>query len=265
MNKRAIFEHYSYILDSLIDNSVFWSVYFEQPYGLDTIYGDEEDNSLPSSVTLAYGATRACLIDDNEDWVVKFDVSDDGLGSCCDREVDIFRAAESAGLERYFADAIFLGVYEHTINSYEMAEVEQKMDWYGYDEAEFERRLIDIEDQLTVKRVHISIPLYAYPRATECEYPFLTDEEQRTISSRETPLNERSIAVAGAFIEEYGMDSYNELCEFCVEHRINDLHMGNIGVTTYDNRLVLIDFSGYHEGCTEEEEDDTFVLYEKEN
>lgn len=260
MDKRAIFEHYSHVIDQMIDNSMFWATYFERPYSLeDSACGSDCDNVLMYNITFSCGATRACIIDENLDWVVKFDIEEDAEGSCCEREVRIFEQAEAYNLGKFFAQPVFLGYYNRSYFFYDVNDIEEKMDWSYYDETEFEQNLRKIEDTLTIKNITVHIPLFAYPRADYCNFPFLSKEECKQFSRSNSPLVERNVIVGAAFANEYGFDEYNRLTNFCLQQHINDLHTGNVG--TINGHVVLIDYSGYHDCYSTYEEEDSYDVF----
>ena len=256
MNRKEIFNHYSTIIDNLIDNSVFFSAYFQAPWHLSVDITDNNCCDLPMNINVCSGAHRVCLIDKSYDWVIKIDIEEDYVyGSACQREINIFRDAKTQGLSKYFAPVMFLGTYNRTIYFYDINDLDY--DSYDYTTVnEFEQQLTRREEDLTIKTITISLPLYAYRRASsyDCGAPSL--EEQKRAFSILSPLRSRNIAVATAFIREYGMDAYKKLSDFSFEEDINDLHLGNIG--SIDGTLHFIDYSGYHseEDYNSDEEND---------
>ena len=97
------------------------------------------------------------------------------------------------------------------------------------------------------EKITISIPLYAYERAEPLSY-FSASREETTMAHsvyKNSPLIMRTDWIGVHFIKEYGEEEYCRLSDFLVEHRINDLHCGNIGEIC--GKMVLIDYAGYHE------------------
>ena len=124
MNKQEIFNHFSTIIDEMINNSLFWSTYWQRPYGFgDAIDGSDYDE-MPAHILVCSGATRTGIVDQDYDWVVKFDVNDDAYGSACEREEQIYSAAKSYALDRYFAEVVYLGTYTREINFYDIIDID---------------------------------------------------------------------------------------------------------------------------------------------
>ena len=250
MNKQEIFAHYSAIIDDLIDRSMYFSTYFQNPFYLESnIYGCNYEY-LPSNIDICDGATRACIIDENYDYVVKFDTNEDNYGSACEREEQIYSNAIAYALERYFNEIVFIGYYQRTIEFYPFYQIEQNCDFYGYDEDAFDEEIMAHEDDMTIMPIVISIPLYACRRAEEYDCGPVDNELAQQARKVASPLRNRNICVATAFIRNYGMDEYEALSQFALENEINDLHIGNIGEV--DGSLVIIDFAGYHDGENDE-------------
>jgi len=250
MNKSEIFAHYSAIIDDLLDRSMFFDTYFQCPFFLESnIYGDKHDE-LPSNISICDGATRSCIVDNDYDYVVKFDINEDNYGSACEREAQIYRNAQACSLERYFNEITYIGCYTKTINFYDYYDIEQFCEFYGYDAEEFDRTIMEHEDEMTIHPIVISIPLYACRRADEYDCGPIDDGLVAQAQKIVSPLRNRNVCVATAFIRNYGMDEYEALSQFALENEINDLHIGNIGEV--DGSLILTDYSGYHDGEIDE-------------
>jgi hypothetical protein len=260
MNKEIIFNHFSDIIDNMLETSLFFDTYFQAPYMLETICGSADDPAVPEDISLHFGITRGCIVDDNFDYVVKFDIDNDFFGdSLCYREMDIYRAAESQHLEHYFTKPIFVGVYHKIINFYDIKKIEQNFDWVDYDNQWFDEEFAKKEDDFgEIIPITIEIPLYAYPKANPYTYTNLTGNEaieyEKKAKSIGSPLKNRHLQIAMEFILRYGMEEYEKISEFMYEYNINDLHYGNIG--EINNKLVVIDFAGFHssysDSCDEE-------------
>lgn len=251
MNKQAIFSHFSSIIDRMIENSSFFAVYFQSCYVLEeTITGSYNDKAIPENINIHFGATRGCIVDSNYDYVVKFDAAEDGLGSVCDRECDIYSRAKIKGLEQYFCEPVFLGYYKKVLLFYDSNDVEEYIDWYDY--KNFSEKNFSLYKEKLGEPIPItfSIPLYAYPKASS--YSFVNidkNEEQlsmKIIDKTHSPMSERNMAVAINFIHDYGVQAYYALSDFMIEEYINDLHGGNIG--SINDKIVFIDYGGYHTG-----------------
>lgn len=251
MNKREVFNHFSKILDNMIDNSLFWPTFLQCPGYMEDTHGSIDDEAMPDNIHMFFGATRGCLFDETYDYVAKFDIESDNCGSACEREEAIFEDALAANLAQYFAEVIYLGTYTKIIHFYDYYKIEQHMSWYDYNPEDFDNEFMKNEDNFgEIHDIVISIPLYAYPKAEEHRYmPFPKQQEIEYESKARkivSPLRDRNLVVAIAFIREYGEEVYHELTDFLYIHNINDLHMGN--VADIKHKVVLIDYAGYHCG-----------------
>ena len=178
-----IFEHYRRILDTLIDDED-WIEWLQYPYEGDIKQYNE-------TIYCATGVSRCALIDEEYDWIVKWDFQDYEF---CDKEEHLSARAKFYNVEDMIAPAIYIGSY---IN-------EEK---------------------------YISLQLYAYPRAisfSSYRYNYLSKEEEEEIS--ESPLAQRNELIAAAFIQDWGFDKFEALSEFCEDCDINDIHTGNVGI-----------------------------------
>lgn len=263
MNKKAIFNHFSKILDNMIKDSLFFDTYLQRPFYLDDEFFDGENDDLPDNIEVKTGVTRCCIIDRDYDYVVKFDIEEDDYGSGCEREERFYNSACNEGLQDYFAEALYLGDYKKTFFFYNEEEVDRETAYFGVEgfeesflRAEREGRLGEIEE------IEINIPLFAYPRARAYVARIVTDEEEssKEISSIKSPLSKRNRCIAADFIKEYGFEEYKRFSDFSISQGINDVHTNNVGYI--NGRLVLIDYAGFHEidddsdFSTEEESDD---------
>lgn len=247
MDKQKIFQHYSSIIDTLIDNSLWFETYFQNPWYLDQDIDGYCHDELPASLNIKSGATRTCLIDEDYDWVIKFDTDEDNYGSVCEREERIYNAAKQFNYEKYFAEVAYIGIYTKTINFYPVEKIEQYCEMYEYNEQQFTNDFADNEDNFgPLIPITISIHLYAYRRADEYNCTKTSAKEVDLASKVVSPLRSRNIAVAANFIREYGMKEYVEFSKFSIKWHINDLHLRNIG--TIDGHFCLIDYGGYHNG-----------------
>lgn len=251
MNKREIFEHYSKILNNLIDNSLFFSTYFQAPYYIvDDIVG-YNDETVPDGISICTGVTRACIVDENEDYVVKFDIDEDVYGSACEREVEIYNSAVENDLEQYLCEVQYIGTYAHKINFYDYDSIERHINWCDYEPEDFIEEFVAHEDEFgELREIVISFPLYAYRRADDFDCG-PTDWYSKELAEQcESPLKERHIAIATAFVRDYGFEEYERFSEFAEKHGINDIHICNIG--SIDSTMRIIDYAGYHDEYYEE-------------
>lgn len=255
MDKVQIFNHYSKVIDQLMEGTNFFKAYFQHPWMLDYSVRGKENPLIAPSLQIHTGATRACIVDDDFDYVVKFDIEEDNYGSACEREVDIYNSAKASGMDRYFAEAEYLGLYQRKIRYYTFDAIDKCCYVYDFDEEGFnndiEKNLNDLGEMETIM---IQIPLYGYRRANGYTCPYASEEEIRSARSIKSPLSGRNAAVAVAFMREYGQTAFEQFTDFALEWEINDLHLNNIG--EIDDHFVLIDYSGYHDGMEDDEWDD---------
>lgn len=234
VDKSEIFSHYSKVLDQLLTHD-FFKTYFQAPYSIDeSVYVD--------NIELHCGATRGCIIGYDYDYVVKYDI----VGNYCEQEVNIYEAAEDAGLNQYLAEPMYIGTYTKQFQFYSSRQIETEMTWYDYDEEDFNNRFKKIQEDLTPCPVIIEIPLYAYPRADElqrgCGY---SPESERSARSYTGPLRDKQLCVAASFIEEYGINECYRISDFFLDWDVGDLHLGNVGIINH--HFCFIDYAGYHE------------------
>ena len=247
-----IFKHYSHILDELIDNYNFFSYYFQEPYSVyEDILEEYESGTFKDwSLDIHFGASRGCLVDKTYDYVVKFDFPAEIERASCDAEMGIYSAAARMNLEKYFAKPIFLGTYTKKIYFYSAEDINYNMNIDGYDEEKFSDDLQNAVDNWDLEReeIIIEVPLFAYPRAERYDFGHHSNEEVssfRATHSDVSPLLERSTSVGIAFVKEYGEEAFEKLSEFLLDHKVNDLHSGNI--MSYQNHLILTDYCGFHD------------------
>lgn len=244
-DKQAIFNHFSLILDNILDSSLFMNFYLQNPYILDeNIYG-ENDSDFPDNLDLCTGATRGCLVDKDYDYVVKFDLVE-AYDSMCEREEQIYKLARQQHLDQYLCETGYVDTYTKTITFYDSDVVSEEMEWYGCNSDNFDEEFEAHSDKFGLPiQIEISIPLYAARRAKPCQCGKVSVEEKRIVCHHESPLSGRSLAVAALFIRAYGEEEYARFSEFAIENEINDLHSDNVG--TVCGNFVLIDFAGFHD------------------
>ena len=255
MIKTEIFNHYSKILDRIIEGSNFFKNYFQYPFYIDEDLNWEDMEDYPyfyeTNVSMHNGCTRGCLIDENYDWVVKFDLPEAEKHGTCGMELDTYQSALVFGLDKYFTEPIYLGIYTKKINFFPHQEVYCNIEYTDlFEEENFTESLEIAEDlgKITRKTVSIELPLYAYPRAVRHDF-FNCDEKEDSIrsfvSNSHSPLVERDERIGYAFVEWYGEEEFQRLSDFLEKHNVNDLHTGNI--MELNGCLVLSDYAGYCE------------------
>lgn len=228
-----IFNHFSCVLDNLITDSLFYQIYFQAPYTL-----SEDDVNIYDTLHLCTGIARGCLVDDEYDYVVKFDLRDNGE---CDQEVKLYHIAEQEGMSQFFIPPTYLGKYHIRVRTYDINDVNECINWYDINE--FYDQVDMIESNCEKKLITIILKLYAYPRAnTDHILSHHTAKDVEIVEDSTSPLREYSLGVAAEFIADYGTNEYYRLTEFLTNCGINDLHMGNIG--TYNNHICILDYAG---------------------
>lgn len=255
-DKNEIFSHFKSVLDNLIDHSVFYKTFLQAPHYLDyNVYGGSY--GIPANITLATGVTRACIIDNNYDWVVKFDSEEDGYGSACEREEYTYTKACEKGLKNYFCEVKFIGYYEREFRFFSTNKIFQYLNLNEYSQSgEYEKYFYKNHNDFgEIVNITIKIPLYAYRRIDEENYYNLssevTKEEKKTLSNYNSPLVEKNLSVGVEFLRAYGETEYFRITDFLYEYNINDIHCGNIGYI--NGNFIIIDYAGYYEGEDSEE------------
>lgn len=251
MNKSEIFNHYSHMLDTFLENTCFFQYFLQDPFSLDE---DIVNPCCNLDWYVHFGATRVCFEDRAYDYVVKVDIGD---RYACEKEESVYAQAKLAHLDQYFIEPIYLGTYTRTINFYDMDKIENLIDVYDYNEADFIDQLIDNEDELgKPHKILISLPLYAYQRANPYRFEHLYDEleedepqseEEIIAQSFRSPLKERNLAIAIEFVRLFGAEEYARLSEFLEDWEVNDLHAANFG--NIDGRFYVSDYAGYDPEC----------------
>lgn len=248
MNKNEVFNHFSTLLDDMIEGSLFFQTYFQAPCYIEDVHGSIDDVNVPKNVHLYFGATRGCIVDDDFNYVVKFDIDEDSWNdSVCHREADIYSRAVRSGVARYLASCVYLGTFTKTIQFYHYDDIDQHMDWRDYNFTEFNDEFMKHEDDFgNIVSITINVPLYAYPKADyfSMDTSGASAETYNCARRINSPLRERNLSLAIVFIEQYGEEAYVDFTEFMVEENINDLHCGNVGMV--NGSFVLIDYAGYH-------------------
>ncbi len=163
---------------------------------------------------VAEGASKFCLVFNKLPFVVKWSDSDEAL-----QEVLIYRDAQIAGLQDFFPKTELL--YERNNIHFVLQE---KVDCTASD--------MDRQYRIRMNRITRT--------PTEKIYRKMNAEIQKT-SGFSRNLDDMW---AKAAISLYGKEKCKRLCEFIINHDINDLHRRNIGYKKY--KPVILDFSGYH-------------------
>ena len=173
------------------------------------------NNFYEQGLTLVHGATKICVIDDNNpDWVVKlgFEPQEPGayrteVVNFCEKEKNFYEQACRLGLGKYFAP------------TYQVGEVE------GIKVFVQEREEVDemvIEDSF--REWCSESDQYSYSCSYDCYYD-MSDEEIVW-------------SIYGESEETHRLNDFLEIND------IGDLHSQNWGINSHSG-VVLIDYSGY--------------------
>lgn len=168
------------------------------------------------------GISKACFFFGNDDYVIKVpfcDVDED----YCEKETQMFVKAEVNGVDEYFAETKQLMTYVYD-NSF-------SVDVYISARANMDRDLMaDMMD--------------SYSHHDEYDPELAEQEEDDETFNTLYSMNGTSFpAIKDIFEGSYSND-LEDLWDFIIRLRINDLHKGNVGFTIND-KPVFIDYSGY--------------------
>lgn len=245
MNKTAVFNHFSRILNDTIDSNVFFKYFLQDPYWFDGVVCIDESIG---SLRFNHGATRGCLIDDDYDYVVKFDLEDNGVGSACAQEVEIYQRASKCGMADYLCEAVYLGTFTKTFKFYSQKDIDHVLGYThpdGWDdfEGDFMEEAANFGAPYDIT---ITLPLYGYPKAAINKTPHCPSYTQikREIAPIRSPLSEYT-DVGVYFTADWGLEGYVAFGRFCEENAINDLRMENVG--WQNGKVVLLDYAGFHD------------------
>lgn len=232
MDKEKVFHHYSKLLDEVLDNSEYYKLYFQACYTID------DDELIYDNLTLATGISRACLIDNNYNYVVKIPLASYNNHEC-DKEIYIYGEAMDNNVEKFFARPEFLGLYTKVVCSYDIKEIEEMFLWKNQEE--FWEQFEEIKATFKKQRIIIELPLYAYPRAKAYKFNHYSLCDEIKARSIQSPLKGHNLAIAASFIGEYGEEQYQKLTSFLYDYEIDDIHLGNVGAI--NNHICIIDYA----------------------
>lgn len=244
MNKKEIFEHYSFIIDNLIKTDDFFKYFFQCPFYI-------SDFNITDNRSLCFGVTRGCFVDRDFPYVVKFNLfnnTDGDFYNCCEKELDFYTSAAQDKLEEAFIEPIFIGTFKTSYQYYDNVTIEDTLGFCDYDlQEEYIGNLTQIleENELSTEEkqtIHISIPLYAYQVAEEICFDEV-EEANEEVKRYSSPLNEYDSKISKKIIEDYGEDYYYRLTDFLYAYEIGDIHGGN--VMSLCGKTVLSDYAGY--------------------
>ena len=191
------------------------------------------------------GISRACIVDSDWDFVVKFTYLEDARGDACERECSAYENAVDSGLEKYFAKPKYIGRYEWRGEGYSAREIfrELNIDFDGDDEDILENIK---EEEFQKKEIFICLYLYEYPKVkTKSLYYTPSKEIETKVKRSGSSFARTNTIVAAYFVEKYGYEEFMKIADFLEWNEINDLHSGNIGYV--EDRVIFIDYAGYYD------------------
>lgn len=174
-----------------------------------------------SKIIVQRGASKKCLVFQDEVFVIKWATGDvDPMNNEVIKEIEVYQDAKEKHLEQFFPKTEFLA---------------------------------EIKGVIFVKQEKIDFSCSRTPFYKQQKY----DRIARTVSDRIFNKMDSRIRNAGntdysrelnytwgrMVISLYGKKVAKALCNFIIDHEINDLHGENIGYK--NNKPVLLDFSGY--------------------
>ena len=229
-----MFHFFETVLDKALESSVKFRTFVQAHEYVSDFFVDEHTK-------VCCGATRAAIIDDRADFIVKFDIDEDSRHtSLCEKECDVYDDALSNGVERFFAEPKYIGTFKRTFAAFRIQELYEDADFCMSDCGDEDIVRIAEELNLIEVPISISIDLYMYPKATRARHRELSPVAH---SLTRSPLGIRDMEVADIFYQEYGEEKFWALSEFLEWEDINDMHFGNIGVV--DGHYVIIDYAGF--------------------
>ena len=194
-------------------------------------YNDAADNL---GIWTGSGVTKFVIGTDDCDYIIKFCPNSEGFDYCA-REVEVYEEAVHAGHADKFAWCAKL--FDYDFNSFISLPV-YVMEWCqcGYDQ---------IDDEMDDYHYSKYCSSHHSEKNDDMLEEYLNSEERQSKDYAERMM-EWAYSVWGLdynapVVPEAGMT----IAEFMRKMFINDIHAGNWGWK--DNRLVLVDYSGYGE------------------
>lgn len=203
-----LLQHYGAIIDEILDND-------DDHDALDLV--DYEVNyQCANGIWLRSGATRCAIIDDDCDWIVKFDL-EGNRENYCEREARIYRDAKYYGVQDILVPCVDLGFWRGRWHLYAYKKVEDSFCGFG---------------------------------------SFSDEESEIANKYSSSPLGAKSKCVTVGLLRDWGKEKMERLNELCIDWDINDLHGGNVGylggkLVIIDYAGYLEERSSYDEGQSE--------------
>lgn len=250
MRKELVYKHYCNMIDRLIEADEVFPFLFQSPRDFCDEFFHKNYSFIPKNISLNFGATRFCIIDENYPFVVKVEYENHEESfdkSFCERELLFYERAREENFDRYFTEVQFLGYYRRNVLAYKITDILEFYEDEGfYEDKKFREALSTLENEDVEKEmIEIVLPLYGYEKADVfCTRSLNYREEKyyRTLSPS-SPLSERDVAITARFIEDYGEEEFFDFSDFLERYEIGDIHGGNIG--TINDKIVIFDYASY--------------------
>lgn len=206
------------------------------------------------NMDFAFGATRGCFIPSNYNYCLKiaFDTNENDYNS---KELEIFTDACERNLFQCFSTCSHLSPFEIDVLTYSQQDFEAASDELSdnddFDENDdFEQAYQWLEENNYEKKlIHYYIPMFIY---RTYDRPFVAADNHpsqaslaRVRSCSSSPLAKRNERIAAKFIDDWGIEVFDELTNLLNDWDVDDFHDGNVGIV--DNKVVLIDYAGFDE------------------
>lgn len=182
------------------------------------------DKNAPGQVYISKGASKLCVVPKNTTFVVKWTTGYDAEDfDEAMKEVFYYAEAVKAGVGMFFPKTELWEKGTEINFVYQ-----EKIDFSCYEAPQPKRR--------------------RYAHCARCVSPARLDNIQNDL--------DKAARLAGGYSRDidnlwksmalvlYGKKKVKALCQFVIDHRINDLHSSNIGYLR--DRPVILDFSGYN-------------------
>ncbi len=182
----------------------------------------ENRNEEIGTVKVHDGCSKICLVFKNYPFVIKWSY---GGGPSIDEaldEVDIYNDAVAANIAFFFPKTELF----YTKNGISFV-VQEKID-------------CSVEDSIYNKKLQ-KVICRITKTPTDKIYEKIQKEFDKVPGGYHRNLNSNWAKMA---ISLYGKKACKTLCQFVINHGINDLHENNLGYK--NNKPIIIDFSGYH-------------------
>lgn len=183
-----------------------------------------DDTPYKDDFKLYHGVTKICLVNENDDFIVKW--SHDKWGDVDEgmNEVELYKKAKAIGLDMFFPETKLLG----KVNDVNII-AQKKYDFSAY----------AVQNEMkydSTERKYKKITQTVTNRIYDKMYDGFHYEGGYCLRPLDRLWAKMCISI-------YGKKLVKKLCDFIAENKINDLHSENIGYLK--NKPIIIDFGGY--------------------